>query len=87
MSRIDLVDLANLENESTAVGAVNVNNEVLEEIMDKALFRTGESPNHMEAQLDMNSNRIINLPAAVAGSSDPVRASDLISLVPDTDCN
>lgn len=83
MSRIDLSDLANLDNESTAIGAVNSNNEILEEIMDKALFRTGESPNHMDAVLDMNSNRIINLPAAIAGSLDPIRAIDLPSLVPD----
>lgn len=82
MSRIDLVDLANLENQSTAVGAVNVNNEILEEIMDKALFRTGDSPNHMQAQLDMNSNRIINLPAATE-ATDPIRVMDLDDLIPD----
>jgi len=83
MSRIDLSELTNLENESSAVGAINVNSELLESIMDKTLFRTGEGPNHMEAQLDMNSNKIINLPAAVASSTDPVRAIDLPSLVPD----
>lgn len=80
MAKITLTDVANLQNETTAVNAINNNNAVLEAASDNTLSRDGTSPNNMEANLDMDSNRIINLPAAVS-SDEPVRKAefDLIS--------
>lgn len=51
---------------------------VAKELNDKVLYRdspTGE-PNQMKNDLDMNLNRIINIPAPVSGD-DPVRLDDI----------
>lgn len=53
--------------------------EALEDIQvafDNTLSRDGTSPNQMEAPLDMNSNRLLNLPAPEF-PTDPVRLVDL----------
>ncbi len=76
MSKITLTDLANLQNETTAVNAINANNAVLETAFDNTVSRDGTSPNEMNASLDMNSNRVINLPVPVS-SGEPVRLGDL----------
>jgi hypothetical protein len=44
----------------------NANNEKIEEAFQNTLSRDGSAPNMMEAELDMNSWRIINLGRAVA---------------------
>lgn len=75
MSKITLTDLVNLQNEVSAVGTVNANNEALEAAFDNTLSRDGSGPNHMLDELDMNSNRIINLPAA-ASPTEPVRKQE-----------
>lgn len=80
MTKISLTDLANLQNEDSAVANINANNNTIEVAFDNTLSRDGTSPNQMTAQLDMNSNRIINLPAA-AGPNDPVRYAELSSAI------
>lgn len=80
MAKITLSDLANLENENTAVAAINSNNTTLETAIENTLSRDGTSPNQMGASLDMNSNRIINLPAPAA-DSDALRKVDLDNAV------
>lgn len=57
MSKLTLTDLANLQNETTAVNAINANNAAIETAMENTLSRDGTSPNTMGATLDMNSNR------------------------------
>lgn len=79
MSKITLTDLVNLQNETTAVSAINNNNAVLETASDNTLSRNGTQPNSMGANLDMNSNRILNLPAP-ASNSEPARLQDLATL-------
>lgn len=76
MAKLTLTDLANLQNETTAVAAVNANNGLIETALENTLSRDGTSPNTMTAQLDMNSNRIINLPAPV-GDNDAARFVDI----------
>lgn len=76
MSKISLTDLANLQNENTAVSAINANNATIETAFENTLSRDGTIPNYMTAELDMNSNRIINLPAAIS-DTEPLRKGDL----------
>lgn len=76
MSKITLTDLVNLENQTTAVNAINNNNAVIETAFDNTLSRDGTSPNTMGASFDMNSHQIINLPAPATANS-PLRLQDL----------
>lgn len=78
MAKVTLTDLANLQNESTAVVAINANNAALETAMENTLSRDGTSPNTLSANLDMNSYRILNLPTPI-DDADPVRLGDVIS--------
>lgn len=80
MTKITLTDLANLQNENTAVSAINNNNATLETFSDSVLSRDGTSPNEMEAALDMNSHQILNLPSPVTDNS-PLRLKDLEDFV------
>lgn len=87
MTKVTLDDLANLTNETSAIGTINENNDRVVAAIDNTLSRDGSTPNQMEADLDMNSNRILNLPPAVS-SGEPVRKAefDLITSpdLPDT---
>lgn len=79
MSKVVLNDLANLQNENTAVTKINQNSSIIEDAFDNTLSRDGANPNQMMATLDMNSNQIINLPQASSANS-PVRKADIDSL-------
>lgn len=68
MAKISLTDIT---GGYLSAGVYNANNQIIEDAIDDALSRTGLSPNQMEAQLDMNSNRIVNLLDAVT-ASEPV---------------
>lgn len=76
MSKITLNNLANLENETTATATIDNNNATIVAAMDNTLSRNGLSPNQMLSNLDMNSNRIINLVAPVS-VTEPVTLSYL----------
>lgn len=71
MAKVILSDLANLQNQTTAVNTINVNNDAVATAMENTLSRDGTSPNQMNANLDMNSNRILNLPDA-SSDQEPV---------------
>ena len=60
MAKLTLTDLANLQNETSAVASLNNNNTAIEVAMEKTLSRDGTTPNQMEVDLDLNSNDIIN---------------------------
>lgn len=79
MSKITLTDLVNLQNETTAVNAINDNNATLEAAFDNTLSRDGTSPNQMGADLDMNSNKLLNLPAPIS-NFEPIRLVDAQTL-------
>lgn len=76
MAKLTLTDLTNLNNPTTAVNNVNANNTAIEGALESTLSRDGTSPNQMEADFDMNSNRILNLPAPRL-PEEPVRLADI----------
>ena len=82
MAKLTLTDLANLNNETSAVNTINTNNDSVETAIENTLSRDGTSPNTMSADLDMNSNQILNLPAPSA-DTDVVRKTELDSAVAD----
>lgn len=78
MSKITLTDLVNLENQTTAVNAINANNAIVETAFDNTLSRDGTAPNQMAATLDMNGQQILNLPAPATPNS-ALRLQDLLT--------
>lgn len=79
MSKITLTNLVNLQNETTAVGAINANNATLVAALDNTLSRDGTTPNQMGADLDMNSNSILNLPTPTS-NYEPIRLIDVSTI-------
>lgn len=81
MTKIVLTSLANLTNQTTAINTINANNAAIQAAWDNNLSRDGTTPNQMGANLDMNSNKIVNLPLPTT-SSEPVRLQDVPSINP-----
>lgn len=79
MAKITLTDVVNLENQNTAVNAINTNNSVIELAFDNTLSRDGAAPNQMMAAIDMNSKRILNLPEP-STPTEPIRVADVTLL-------
>jgi hypothetical protein len=75
-----LQDVASLTNEQSALATINANNSAVETASDNFLSRDGTSPNTMLADLDMNSNSILNLPAP-SSATEPLRLQDLASFI------
>ena len=73
--KVNLIDITSATS-SGNVSIQNTNNDALAAAIEKTLSRDGTSPNEMNANLDMNSNRILNLPAPI-NPSEPVRLLDL----------
>jgi len=76
MTKLTLPSFSSLTNESSFLAALNEAMEDIEAFSDLVLSLNGETPNAMTADLDMNSKRILNLPAPV-NDTDPVRLQDL----------
>lgn len=64
MAKVVLTNITNLQNEQSVVNTINANNDAIEAAMELTLSRTNQTPNTMGTNLDMNSNRIYNLPPA-----------------------
>jgi microcystin-dependent protein len=75
LPKLSLNGLTNLQNEQTAVAQINANNTAIETAMENTLSRNGATPNTMGSNLDMNSNRILNLAAAVS-PTEPIRKAE-----------
>jgi|SRR6478609_873388 len=73
---VELGTLASLENQTSAIQTLNDNSQKIEDAFENTLSRDGSSPNQMGAPLDMNSKRILNLPAP-ASDTDPARWTDV----------
>lgn len=71
MAKLTLTDLASLSNEQSALNTMAANNTAIENAIENTLSRDGTSPNSMSADLDMNSNQILNLPDATT-DQEPV---------------
>lgn len=82
MAKLTLSDLSQLtSNEQSAIGVINANSTAIETALENTLSRDGTSPNTMGADLDMNSNNILNLPYP-ASDTEPVRLGDIEDLLP-----
>lgn len=57
---------------------IKSNNDKIESAIENTLSRDGTGPNQMEANLDMNSNRVLNLPEPTS-DSEPYRKIDIDS--------
>lgn len=68
MAKLTLNDVTNFADNSTAVTTTSANNAAIEAFAETVLSRDGTSPNAMNADIDMNSNRIINLATPVNNS-------------------
>ena len=74
------VSLTQIVSGYLRASAINADNTALEDAIDNTLSRDGTAPNAMNAQIDMGTNRIINLPTAVAGS-EPITLDQAAALV------
>lgn len=77
MTTLVLNDLTSLANETSAVTAINTNSNATETAVHASLPKDGSEP--MGGNLDMNSNRVINLPLPVA-DTEPVRKGEFDDL-------
>lgn len=75
MAKLTTNPLASLAVESTAVSNINGNFDLVETALENTLSRDGTSPNQMNANLDMNGYRILNLPAPIS-DLEPLRLID-----------
>lgn len=74
MTKVDIKRLDSVtKNDTTATERINDNFLALQAAIENTLSRDGTGPNYMDADLDMNSYRIIN-------SSDPVEDNDIVNL-------
>lgn len=78
MAKLTLNDVADLTNFTTAETTINNNSAAIEVAMENTLSRDGTNPNTMGASLDMNSNRILNLPAPDS-VNEPARLVDVVT--------
>ena len=76
MSKITLNSVGSIIDATTAATTINNNNTIIQTAMDNTLSRDGTIPNTMGSTLDMNSNRILNLPSPVT-ATDPLRLQEL----------
>jgi hypothetical protein len=61
MSKVTLTDLTDLTNEISAVTNINNNSATIVTAFDNTLSRDGTSPNQMNADIDLNSNDLLNV--------------------------
>lgn len=73
MTKVSIKRLDSItKNDTTATEQINSNFLALQEAIENTLSRDGTGPNFMDADLDMNSYRIIN-------SADPVEDLDIVN--------
>jgi hypothetical protein len=79
--KLVLNDISNLTgNPTSAEQSINSNFELIEAAIENTLSRDGTSPNYLDAALDANSQRIVNLPFALT-ASEPVTLAQVMKLV------
>lgn len=65
------IELDHIQADYASKQRHNANYDAIEDAFNNSLSRDGTTPNEMNANLDMNSNRIINLPDA-GSNSEPI---------------
>ena len=74
MSKVDIKRLDSVtKNDTTATEQINDNFQALQAAIENTVSRDGTVPNYMDADLDLNSYRIIN-------AGDPVGECDVVTL-------
>lgn len=73
MAKLDLLSIGVI---AQAAPRINANNQRTALAMENTLSRDGTAPNEMNAELDMNNNRIYNLPPPTL-STEPIRKYEL----------
>jgi hypothetical protein len=76
MAKLTLFDLA---SGSFTVDLLNSNFALIETALENTLSRNGATPNTLAANIDMNSNRILNLPTA-ATNNEPVTLGQVMAM-------
>jgi len=76
MAKLDLDDI---EAGCASTGTINANNAKIEAAIDDSLSLSGKSPNQFTADVDMNNQRILNLPAAI-NDDEPITLAQAGSL-------
>lgn len=76
--KVTLTPIGTFVNDTTAVNTYNNNLTTITSGFDGCLFLNGTAPNQMQSTLDMNSNRIINLPAP-GSITEPARLQDVVT--------
>lgn len=74
--KVTLATISTFTNDTSAANTTNANNTLLTAAIDNTLSRDGTSPNSMGANIDMNNNHILNLPAPIT-PDEPVRLIDM----------
>src|SRR5579871_3228227 len=74
-----LTTFSSLQNDTSATTDLNSNFSAINNALGNCLNTNGQSPNQMLSNLDMNSNRIINIPAPVS-TLEPMRLADATTL-------
>lgn len=72
------VTLTPITSGYATAAALNANFTAIATALDNTVSRDGTAPNALTATLDVNSNRLINLPDAITGQ-EPVTLSQLVS--------
>lgn len=86
MAKLTLLDVSSGYGATTQI---NANSDATAAAIENTLSRDGTGPNQMEADLDMNSNRIINLQDAIS-NSEPVtlgQAGEILDITAATQQN
>lgn len=69
MSKVTLNNVSDITQSTSAQTTINTNSSTIQTAFDNTVSRDGTSPNQMGANLDMNSNQILNLPAPASINS------------------
>lgn len=77
--KVTFAPISSFTNDTTAVTQTNANYTLAQQAIDNTLSRDGTQPNMMNANLDMNSNHILNLPAQIS-PLEPLRLVDAHTL-------
>lgn len=81
--RVTLAPITTTRDTPQSAAAINDNFVKIAEALDKTVSRVQEAPDYMEGDLDMNSNRIFNLPEAVT-NNEPLRLMDVALIIDGT---
>jgi hypothetical protein len=76
MAKVTILELQNLESQTSAIQLINQNFQALATAIENTFSRDGTTPNTLSGNLDINSNRILNLPEPV-NDTEPLRLVDI----------